>query len=331
MRFDVLLQIVIGVLLAIAGVVAVMLDALLLAACLWIVLAGTFALTVRSYGKQHGWNRRTIRIGGYGSLLFILLLMVPLYGYVMGEITIELSPRVIMFTKGYKVDGHVIEQREYGFGVIARIQKTGRIAQRISGLEIVGEIDADGSDYMAAFGEGLTFEQLDHDYGENKPYYRASFVSFPINLNKVETGQEFVRFMILDPTNLGTQSTTRGAEAQHYFGFHGESPHEPTLAMTVPNIHSFVKFTAFQRIDQAGNGVLQRPRLREEIKSGRLQFILKLDTGLKVINPQNIHEPVMMSLDNWNKQTPQDVFFRNNPWDRAFPAERDPIPKALND
>jgi hypothetical protein len=329
MRFDVVLQITIGVLLAIGGLGAVMFDALRLAIFLWLVLAFLIPLTIQSYGKQTGWNRISTRRWSLIMLAVCLVTTIPLYRFLKGNLVVELSPCVVTVITTHKTEGEILRHTDYGLGVIARIHNTGRITERISALEIAGEIDADGADYSATFGEGLTLEEIDREYGRRKPYYGVSFVSFPINLNKVESGEEFIRFLILDPSNIGlTQATLRGMESKAYFGFHGENPSVPLITTTVPNIYSLVSFAGYERRG-AGNGWLLGPRLREEVKSGRLKFILKFDSGDQIIDPQNIQAPALISLNDWNRATPQDVFFRNNIWDKVFPVEKDAILERL--
>lgn len=329
MHFTFWLEISIAIVLAFGGVVAIMLDALLTAMVLWICLACTVALTCWSYGKHTGWNGIRTTWGSLMVWIALILIGIPIYKFLASTMVIELSPRIITLTTTHKIAGEVLRHTEYGFGVIARVRKTGQITERLSVLEIAGDIDASGNDYLAAFGEEQTFEEIDREYGKRKPYYRISFVSFPINANKIEPGEEFIRFMVLDPANIGsTQSMIRGTDPKEYFGFRGEIPSAPRITTTVPNIYSFVSFAGYERRG-AGNGQLLGPRLRDEIKTGLLKFILKFDSGLHSIDPQAIHDASLISLDDWNRQTPQDVFFRNNIWHRAMPAEKDPIIESL--
>lgn len=330
MRFDSLIQIVIGVLLALGGVVAVMLDALHFAGALWVVVSILSCLAIRSYGRQAGWSRKRGRVIGGIVLVLCLIAMKPIYDFLRGSTVVELAPTVLTSVHKYKTDGELFRNVEYGFGVIARIRKTGRMIERVIALEVSGELDVDGNDWISAFGEGTSFEEMDQEYGRRKPYQRVSFVAFPSTGFRLEAEEEFVRFVLLDPTIIGgTQSILRGADSKQYFGFAGERPARPTLLTTVPNIHSFVKFLGYQRVG-AGNGNLLAPRLRREIEVGRLEFALRLDSGRKIIEPKNIQPPNMMALDEWNRQVPQSVFFKNNMWDRAMPVEKDPILEELD-
>jgi hypothetical protein len=243
----------------------------------------------------------------------------------IAKLSIDLALRVVHYVDRYKEGAINIRHNEYGFAAIVRVRNKGEKTEQLKALEIKGDIDADGSDYSAAFGEGKTFEEIDIDYGKRKPYYRVSFVSYPITVNKIDPGsEEFIRFMVLDPINLSTQAIVRGDDAKKYIGFRGDNPAVPSLLTTVPNIRSFVNFTRSEH-KVPGNAQLFGPRLRDEIKSGRLQFSLRFESGYQLIDSQKIENPALISLDNWSKQTPQDIFFKNNIWDRAMPVTKDPL------
>ena len=241
------------------------------------------------------------------------------------NISIQLAPRVLEYVHHFKSDGKTIRQKEYGFGVVVRARNNGNKIERLRALEITGDIAADPNDLDAFNVDGKSDEELDAEYGRRKPYYRVSFVYYPINLNKIEPGsEEYIKFMPLDPTNLSTSAIVRGAEGSNYIGYNGADPAPPVYLTTVPNIRSFVNFSSF--IDDApGNSLFRGPRLREEIKSGILKFTLKFESGPYLIAPQRILSPVLMPLERWDRQIPQDIYFKNNPWDRSIPREKDPL------
>ena len=134
--------------------------------------------------------------------------------------------------------------------------------------------------------------------------------------------------MPLDPTGLTTRAIVRGDDPPKYIGFKGADPAPPVFLTTVPNIFSFVVFSRNEN-RPPGNAILLGPRLREEIKSGMLKFILKFESGSYIIAPQGIPNPALMSLESWDKQVPQDIYFKNNFWDRAMPMEKDPLIETL--
>ncbi len=240
-------------------------------------------------------------------------------------ISVQVAPRVLHYVYRYKSSGETIRQNEYGFGLVVRVRNTGEKIERVKALEIVGEIDADPDDLEAFNAEGKTFEELDEEYGRTQPYYRISFVSFPISGNKIEPGsEEFFRFMVLDPTYLSTQAIHRGEEAWKYIGFRAKTPRPPLLLTTVPNIRSFITFTK-SRHAVPGNSELLGPRLRSEMKSGVMQITLRFESGSQAINPVDLQDPALISWDNWNKLSPQDIYFRNSPWDRVVPITKDPL------
>lgn len=121
------------------------------------------------------------------------------------SISIQLAPRVLHYVHRYKADGVTIRHNEYGFGVVVRARNNGKKIERLRALEITGDIAADPNDLPAFNAEGKTLEELDAEYKRRKPYYRVSFVYFPINLSKIEPeSEEYIKFMPLDPTGLTT-------------------------------------------------------------------------------------------------------------------------------
>ena len=143
----------------------------------------------------------------------------------VSALSIELAPRVIHHVLRYKTGVDTGRQNEYGFAAIVRVRNDGKSLQQIKSLEITGDVDA-GSSYEHAFGLGKTSEEIDIEYAKRKPYLRLSFVAYPININKIEAaGEEFIRFMILDPTKLGTQGITRGAEVENILALKARPPH----------------------------------------------------------------------------------------------------------
>jgi pimeloyl-ACP methyl ester carboxylesterase len=241
------------------------------------------------------------------------------------NMSIQLAPRILHYVHRYKIDGKNFRHNEYGFGVVVRARNNGGKIERLRALEITGDIAVDPND-SSWIPDGMTLEEADTEYGRRKPYYRVSFVYYPMNLNKIEPGsEEYIKFMPLDPTSLSTLIISRGAEGSKYIGYNGSDPASPVYLTTVPNIHSFVKFM-ISKPDPAGNAILQAPRLREEIKSGKLKFALKFESGSYLIDPQRIASPALMSLERWDKQIPQDIYFKNNSFDRsAPPMEQDPL------
>lgn len=240
-------------------------------------------------------------------------------------VSIQVAPRVQHYVHRYKSEGQTIRQNEYGFGLVMRVRNKGEKIERIKALEIVGDIDADPNDLDAFEAEGKTFEELDQEYGRTQPYYRVSFVSYPMNGNKIEPGsEEFFRFMALDPTNLSTMAILRGEEAWKYIGFRAMKPRPPFILTTAPNIFSFVTFTQLRHA-VPGNSEFLGPRLRSEIKSGAMKLILRFESGSREIAPMDIQGPRLISWEDWNKATPQDIFYKNNLWDRAIPVNKDPL------
>lgn len=239
-------------------------------------------------------------------------------------VSVQVAPRVLHYILRFKTGGETMQQNEYGFGLVVRVRNTGEKIERIRSLEITGDITTDPGDPTFLV-EGKTMDEIDAEYGERQPYYRVSFVFFPQNANKIEPGSEEVfRFVALDPTYLSTRVISRGEEDWKYVGFRAKTPRAPFILTTVPRIDSFVTFTSFRHA-VPGNAELLGPRLRNEIKSGTLKFTLRFESGSRDIDPVDIQSPNLILWEYWNKATTQDIFYKNNPWDRVAPVHTDPL------
>ena len=244
---------------------------------------------------------------------------------VQTAISVQVAPRVLHYVHRVKNDGETMRQNEYGFGLVIRVRNKGDQIERIKALEIVGNINADTNDLDAFVAEGKSFEELDEEYARTQPYYRVSFVSFPLNGNKIEPeSEEFFRFMALNPTNISTMAITRGEEGWKYVGFRGGNPRHPLLLTTAPTIHSFVTFTQSRQL-VPGNAEWLGPRVRSEIKSGAMKLILRFESGSRSIDPVDLQGASLISWENWNKLIPQDIYYKNSPWERTAPTNKDPL------
>jgi hypothetical protein len=242
------------------------------------------------------------------------------------SVSLQLTPHVLHYVHRYRSEGETIRQNEYGLGFIVRVRNVGEKPEYLKALEIAGDIDADPND-PALGADGKTFDELDTEYGQRKPYYRVSFVAFPIDVKRIEPGsEEYIRFLVLDPTHLETRAITRGDDGKHYVGFRGESPIAPLFLTTVPNIQSFVTFSHSEH-RLPGNAQLFAPRLRKEIKSGELIFRLAFESGSHIIAPQTIPTPALISFESWNKEIPQNIHFRI--WQRFVPITKDPLVETV--
>ena len=239
-------------------------------------------------------------------------------------LSIELAPRVVIYRSTYKSGGETFTHYEYGFGIIAHVRDAGA---NVRLLQVVGEIDADVTEYISFFGQGKTEEEIDANYREQKPYYNVSFIASP---NTTIGQAEFFRFLFLDPANLGTQTFLRvGTDMETYFGFRGKSPRKPKYLTKAPSISFFVRFGGSEPPHGAGNARLLAPRLRDEFKDRRVNFQVKLGSKSEVIRMDQIQKVETIFLDDWNKQSPQDIFLKNNIWDRAMPTANDPAVEKI--
>lgn len=242
----------------------------------------------------------------------------------LNSISIELAPRVLH----YVFRPTTIRQHEYGFGVVMRVRNNGKKIERVRALEITGDIAADFTDFLASSASGQNMNDLYNEYKGREVYRRISLVYFPINLNKIDPeSEEFIKFEALDPTNLTTMLTVGDVEMGKYFGFKGTNPSPPTFLTTAPNIYSFITFTRVA--DKSEARKFGGPKLREEIRSGGLRFTLKFESGSYIVAPRKILNPFMISWESWQKQTPQDIYFRNNFWNRSDAMQKDPLMEEL--
>ena len=243
-------------------------------------------------------------------------------------LSIELAPRVLTHDFYDEIDGQRRRHWEYGFGMVARIRNTGKTTEHVRALYIVGDVDADFGDYVMTFGVNRDSNETSVEYQQRKPYYRVSLVSWPINDSKIEPNDEqFVRFMILDPTNTSTKVIIRGTDSSRYFGFRAQNPSPPSILTTVPRMSLFVTFgKSLHR--EPGSPYFYAPSLRDEIKTDRLKFQLKMSNTLEIVSTKQLQEVDLIPVDIWNNQTPQGIFFKTS-WGRIDPIEKDPIIENL--
>jgi hypothetical protein len=244
-------------------------------------------------------------------------------------LSIELAPRVLTHEFYDEIDGKRRRHWEYGFGIVARIRNTGKTTEYMRALYIVGDVDADFSDYVVTFGTNRDINETGAEYEKRKPYYRVSLVSWPINASKIEPNDEqFFRFVILDPRNTSTKVILRGTDSSRYFGFRASEPSPPSVLTTVPRIQLFVKFgKSLHR--EPDTRYFYAPSLRDEIKADSLQFQLKMSNNLEIVPSKWLQQVDLIPIDVWNNQTPQDIFFKTGWGDRIDPVEKDPIIENL--
>lgn len=131
---------------------------------------------------------------------------------------IGLAPYAILKHVRYKMAGEDVGGTHYGLGAILRVMNTTATAIQIRQLEIVGDVQADGDDYLMAFAkDGDSLEALDVAYGKVKPFRTLSWVVYPIDDSYVrEREEKFIRFIIADPEKH--RARHYGGEAKDYFG-----------------------------------------------------------------------------------------------------------------
>src|SRR5206468_370722 len=69
-------------------------------------------------------------------------------------------------------------------GVVRIRQRNGKSARHVRSLQITGEIAADFSSYVGLFSKGDGTESEDDveaDYNKRRPFFRLSWISFPLS------------------------------------------------------------------------------------------------------------------------------------------------------
>jgi hypothetical protein len=222
-----------------------------------------------------------------------------------------------------------VKGTDYGLRAVLRVHNLTSAPEYIRRLEVVGDVAANCDEYEDAFGvaDGThTDGYLDEECKHRKPFYRLSWVTYPVGSARVDADgdEEFIRFNLLAPSMA---VRLMGADWKRYFWFN-ESHVTPALLTTAPYLFDLVAST---RVSSGYPAEMQGFKLRDEVVSGKVKFRVLVNTDEVTLGTQNINS-VGWTIDSiWDKATSQDLFFGTTEIDdRTSPVVHDPamrIPK----
>ena len=241
----------------------------------------------------------------------------------------ELTPYVVVHRRENRIDGQVVKGTDYGLRAVLRVHNLTSVPEYIRRLEVVGDVAAKCDEYENAFGvaDGTHVEgYLDDECKQRRPFYRLSWVTYPIGQARVDADgdEEFIRFNLLTPSGV---MRFMGTDFKRYFWFNGTNA-TPALLTTAPYLFDLVTFT---RVSSGYPVEMQGFKLRDEVISGKVKFRVLVNTDEVTLRLQNIHS-VGWTIDSiWDNATSQDLFFSTTEiYDRTTPVVHDPamrIPK----
>ena len=301
----------------------------LLLVILLTLLAGFLALAIQRYGwikKGHSWKVRIVRV----SIAAFVVITVPFtLGYILWPTTIprviavELAPFVISYVA--RSDKEARGMR-YGLAVILRIRTSP--PTHVRRLDVVGDVSIGCHEYEMAFiKDGELFGSYEEECLGCKPFRHISWVAWPLPQAVGQTlqGEQFVKFVIKEPENLGMRLIGGGASPSDYIGCKSEN-RTPRFLTTVTKLEDLVYFTAVSAA-VSGSEIkrLLGPRLKKEVEDGSVQFRVELGSQNVTIEPTAIHRIRVVSPREWDTAVHQKLFYATDPWNRVAPVTKDPV------
>jgi hypothetical protein len=102
-------------------------------------------------------------------------------------LVLELTPFVILKRTRVRIDKEDHTFREYGLAAILHVLNKRAEPQYIGRLEVEGDVSADCSEYLAAFGkDGQDIRKIMSDCANRKPYHQISWVAWPRGETRVD-------------------------------------------------------------------------------------------------------------------------------------------------
>jgi len=189
----------------------------------------------------------------------------------------------------------------YGISFIVHLKSSGREVS-INGAEVKGRVNVSYDEFSLAYiKDGDNIWKYEKEYQDNKPYYqilwngRLDENSGSIRLASYE--DLFLRFTFLD-LDLFTSFTYRVGPLDQYIGF-GSGTKNPNRILHHPNWRDVFNADSSQR----------RPSsLRNELKTGRLEFFLRAGGRNIPVDPSKINEMKVVGYQNWNRMAPERIF-----------------------
>lgn len=299
---------------------------------LLILLAVFLFLAIHEYGwVERGHNSLTKVVRGFIAVLVVTGVSTTI-GFVLWPTSIpnvlaaELAPFVISYLERYKVPGGEAKGMRYGLAVILRIRTSP--PTHVRRLDVVGDVSISCAEYEMAF---IKDGELLGSYGEEcvgcKPFRHISWVAWPLPQAVGQTlqGEQFVKFVIKEPENLGMRLIGGGASLSDYIGCKSEN-RRPRFLTTVTKLEDLVYFTAMSAA-VSGSEIkrLLGPRLKKGVEDGSVQFRVELGSQSVTIEPTAIHRIRVVSPREWDTAVHQKLFYATDRWNRVAPVTKDPV------
>jgi len=182
-------------------------------------------------------------------------------------------------------------------GILRVRQKNGLHVHHVNSLRIKGDISADFNSYIAAFSKENgteTIDDLARQYASQKPFFHIYWVVHPDTHEKIDTtDEEFIRITI--SRSGGAIQMPPGGQigkvSEDAFGSYTAGV-APKLALTMPVWSQLAEFTSTNPKDLTGI----YPRLRDEVKTGKVAVSVDMDGEIINIPAKNIFFPWATSL-----------------------------------
>lgn len=215
-------------------------------------------------------------------------------------------------------------------GILRVRQKNGLSARHVNSLRVVGDISADFNTYLGEFSKGdgrESEDDIERRYSSGEPYFHLSWIIHPDSHEKIDaTDEEFIRVTIsrsMGAIIFPLQRSPNGAN-KDVFGF-VSTGQKPKYPMTTPVWSQLVEFSDTNPADLTGI----YPRLRNELKAGKVKIQVDMDGEILDIPVRNINFPWAVSLmdGTQSRAIPEDLFYgvENGGELNSLPSTENPL------
>lgn len=158
----------------------------------------------------------------------------------------------------------------------------------------------------AAASPGTTWQDLERECSQLKPYRRLHWTAYPIEGGRVESsgGESYIRFTFIEPENLGMRTIPGTNIATKYFGSITNQT-LPELVTTSVHVEDLVRFRGILKNEDVIEAY--GPTMNSDAR-GRTLFRVTIDGGLISIPKQSISRVRLVFFPDWKQQTPINLF-----------------------
>lgn len=230
------------------------------------------------------------------------------------QLIIKVTPHVVVQRVPGK--GEILPSALYGFSVVLYVQNNSSGPVNIRQLEIVGDVPVDFSEYSSTAPDGAMIDDVGVEFSKKQPYYSISLVAYT-DEGRVDSehGERFLRFDFMENAN-NYGARWYADSLSDYIGFRHPAT-KPKRLTTEPNLKDLV---VFREKEKANYQEWRFPKLRSEITSGAVKFIVLVDSTRIPVKPTNVNSVQWTLLADWKSTNTADLYFRGElgrPIDRA--------------